>query len=281
MSLKFDIEEGKKSGVYFSGTSGSGKTNAAKSVIKMLMEAGISCYIFDPSQAWLKSSITNIIVVSALPTDLVVNQSTVFDISRLLVSDQKIVVSDFCKGLFAHQVNLPEADRKWCFVFFEEAQIYLQQNSMRANSSAEVMRLITVGRNFKIRYGLITQFPSTIDKLPVKMTKQRYFGYTDEKNDVEYIRSFLGDQVEELKSLKLGEFIYNKGTTLEHVQFPEFKTDIQPSITESILLRQNNDGEAPKRAPNGRIYASDPMTIFLFVLGFILAVIVIGYILLH
>lgn len=234
--MKFDIEEGKKSGVYFSGTSGSGKTTAAKKVIQALMEAGITCYIFDPSQAWVKDSpIKNVMVVQQVPTilDFPEGTSYVFDISRLKVEEQKEVVSDFCKTIWTFQVNKPDTERKWMFVFFEEAQIYLQQNSMRSKSAAEVMRLITVGRNFKIRYGLITQFPSTIDKLPVKMTKQRYFGYTDEKNDKDYIRSFLGEECEKLKELKLGEFIYSYGGKMEHVQFPDFKDSTPPSFENS------------------------------------------------
>lgn len=243
--IKFDIEEAKKSGVYLGGTSGSGKTNTAFSLIDALMQQGIIVYVFDPSQAWQnKSNVPHYIVVDKLETfSFDQNQSLIFDISHLYVEDQRKLVAAFCKSIYMSQVNLPPEKRQWIFIFFEEAQIYLQQNSMRNRASAEVMRLITVGRNFKIRYGLITQFPSTIDKLPVKMTKQRYFGYTDEKNDIEYVKAFLGiDKAKELNTLKTGEFIYQYGKLLERLQFPEFKTQLQP---QEIKPKQP---ESPKEA---------------------------------
>ncbi len=273
--FSFNLEEAKRSGVYIGGTSGSGKTNLAYQLAEQLIQAGVVVFVFDPSQAWVqKSSIPNFVEVSKLPQTMnfAPDQSIIFDISRLYVEEQRKVVADFCKALFTFQVNQPYSKRREYFIFFEESQIYLQQSSMRSRAASEVMRLITVGRNFKIRYGLITQFPSTVDKLPVKMTKQRYFGYTDEKNDKDYIESFLGRElVEELKTLKIGEFFYNSGKIIERIQTPEFKTDRQPAALPVSLEEPTHNGDEEGAGLKGLV---------IFV-GIILTIIFLWYVYTH
>jgi DNA helicase HerA-like ATPase len=72
------------------------------------------------------------------------------------------------------------------------------------------IELVTNGRNFKVRYGTITQFPTMIDRLLIKMTKQRYFGWTNEPDDIRYIASIIGrEMAKELPRLDIGEFIYS------------------------------------------------------------------------
>ena len=252
MTANFDIIEAKRSGFYLGGGKGSGKTKAAQLFADALMEAGITVYVFDNSQAWQTgSSIPKHISVSKLPLilDFPSDQSTIFDMSTLYVEEQKMVVANICKALFTRQVSLPKEKRKWIFLIFEEAQIYLQQGSMRSKSASEVMRLITVGRNFCIGFGLVTQYPSTVDKLLIKAIRQRYFGYTDEKNDKDYIESFLGKKlVEELKTMKAGEFMFNCGGITKRVQFPLFispivpeKCDCTKQVQSSTSLTIKND----------------------------------------
>ena len=108
---------------------------------------------------------------------------------------------------------------------FEDAQLYLPNHGLRANVYQEVMRLVTTGRNFNIRYGLITQFPSMVDKTCVKMTKQRYFGWTNEKNDITYLKAFLGERVSELETLEVGQFLYDYGKTTKRIQAPKFEAE--------------------------------------------------------
>ena len=79
--------------------------------------------------------------------------------------------------------------------------------------------LITVGANFNISFGLITQFAAEVSKLPVKATQQRYFGLTSEPNDIRYIRGFIGkEQAEELRNLSVGEFIYSYRNKIQRFQ---------------------------------------------------------------
>ena len=197
-----------------------------------LEDEGVIVWVLDVSQAWPgKSRIAKTIRIDTYPTKLEnfpMNESVIFDLSRLYMNQQREVVTALCKALFNYKVNLPKSKRRWHFIMFEECQLYLKQSSMRSNASAEVLRLITVGRNYKIRYGLITQFPSSVDKLPVKMTKQRYFGYTDEPNDKAYLSSFIGkDRAEELETMTVGQFYYKKGRQIEKISTPEYKRKIE------------------------------------------------------
>jgi tRNA splicing ligase len=60
--------------------------------------------------------------------------------------------------------------------------------------------------------GGITQFASMLDKNAMRYMKQRYFGATNERNDVKYVSSFLDNDSELTKKLKVlahGVFIYN------------------------------------------------------------------------
>lgn len=94
---------------------------------------------------------------------------------------------------------------------------------MRSKKYQEALWIVTTGRNFRIRFGLITQWCALIDKTVIKFPRQRYFGYSDEKNDKEYLRNFIGDWVNELESLNVGEFVYDYGKTTRKVQVPRFR----------------------------------------------------------
>ena len=63
---------------------------------------------------------------------------------------------------------------------------------MRRSSPCEsVLDVVTVGANYQLRFGLITQFPAMVDKTPVKIAQQRFLGWTWEKNDVDYLKAFV------------------------------------------------------------------------------------------
>jgi len=179
----FDIEEALRTGFFICGTSGTGKTNLAKWLVQKLVENGITVYVIDASQSWLRNSpITKSVVVEPYGKQTISwrsNENVVFDVSRLYVKDQRRFVELFCSQVF--NAHVQGYVRNWEFLVFEETQLYLPNHSLKSKVYQEVMRLVTSGRNFKIRFGLITQFASLVDKTVVKITKQRYFGYTDEQ----------------------------------------------------------------------------------------------------
>jgi len=62
----------------------------------------------------------------------------------------------------------------------------------------------------------------------------KYIGYSDEPNDVRYLRSWLGKRSTELKTLGVGEFMYVNGEHIEKVQAPLFKTSERSKEIEAI-----------------------------------------------
>jgi len=224
--FEIDIAEALNSGIFISGTSASGKSNLGFIVSDMLMRKGVTVYAIDPSQAWQRSSIPNRIMI---PKPMKVEWrdpcSTVFDISRLNVLQQKIFVEGFCRTIFNARAN--SEYRPKTFIFFEEAHLYFPEGCMRAKSYQEALRIVTVGRNFNVRFGLITQWCALIDKVVLRFPRQKWFGYTDEKNDVQYLQNFVGDKANELETLEVGEFLYDYGKVTKKVKVPLFKEKVK------------------------------------------------------
>lgn len=244
--MLFDVQEAMKSGSYISGTTGTGKSDVAMYQADMLMNEGITVFTFDGTQDWMsRSSIPYYQTVDAKkPLDVTFNgDSTVFDISKLTIPHQKKLVEWFCKTIFEHQSeqlsklrqhypyesldDLRERLPKY-FVFFEEAHTYFPQGCMRAKAYENTVRLLTQGRNYNVRIGCITQFASLVDKNAIRYMKQRYFGYTDEPNDVDYIKGFIRQEAQKLTTLKAGQFIYKHRNNIEKIQIQPFKTPHRP-----------------------------------------------------
>ncbi len=227
----FNPDEAMKTGTLTSGTSNSGKTITNFWFAYLLMRLsewkdrderiwrnGVIVYVLDPSQAWMrKSSVPNVMRIDYPEKGLEnityrdghPSVSTVFDISRLSFPQRVEFANKFCKSLLDTRKN-SDYDPP-TFVFFEEGQLYFYQGSMRSmKKQSYAVELITVGGNYNLRYGVITQFPSMIDKLLVKMCKQRYFGWTSEPNDIGYIEDIVGKKMaQELPKLHVGEFVYS------------------------------------------------------------------------
>ena len=242
-----DLEEAMRTGLFISGTSHSGKTNLGFILADRLMKEGVIVYVADPSQAWKNSSIPNLLTVkwnSQIKwNDGTPKQSTVFDISRLTVLQQKMFVERFCKTLFNARVN--SNYRPKTFLMLEEAHLYFPEGCMRAKAYQEALRIVTVGRNFNIRFGLITQWCALIDKTVIKFPRQKYFGYTDEKNDKQYLRNFIGKHVDELENLEVGEFIYDYGKTTKKIQTPLFKSEVKPRLLATQTLEKTKPRPKP------------------------------------
>jgi len=233
-----DIDEALKSGLFISGTSGSGKTNLAKLIAQRLMNEGVTVYVFDPSQAWHDSPIPQIIKVGAYDATRIFEGSTVYDISLMYVQQQREYVERFCRELFQQRVCDLQS-RSPIFLVFEEAQLYLPEGGSRSKAFQELYRIITVGRNYNIRYMLITQFAALVDKTCVKMTKQRYFGYSDELNDVRYIANFIDIEAHKLVILKIGEFLYDYGKQTKLIHTPPYHTREKPNFIKPVSQPEN------------------------------------------
>ena len=202
-------------GFFVCGTSQSGKTNLAKWLVKMLIDSGIRVYVFDVSRAWSHDSpISAVVQIFGTEKHVTIPASnSVIDISGLPTRKKINFVNTMCKFLYDMHVN-GIIDSRDFIVVFGEAQTYLPNGSlrlaMRRSSPCEsVLDVVTVGANYQLRFGLITQFPAMVDKTPVKIAQQRFLGWTWEKNDVDYLKAFVGKEWSaKLRDLQRGEFVY-------------------------------------------------------------------------
>lgn len=217
-SFVFDIDEAMKSGVYISGTTGAGKSDIAMYCADQLRKSGIIVMIFDPSQDWITRYPISYIVKflinrsdDALNGDLnrVKLKDAIFDTSNLTTLQYQELADKFCWLLYKYQADLKPEFRQRFFIFFEEAQIVFPEGVMKAKRLQNVVRLATVGRNYGIRLGIVTQFAAMTDKNILRYMAQRYFGWTDEWNDVRRIETMVGeDDAKSLKTFRSGDFLY-------------------------------------------------------------------------
>lgn len=249
--LQFDVAEGLKTGFYISGTTGTGKSDVVMYIADILMREGITVFVFDPSQDWMtRSSIPYCLMVDAeKPLDVVLNgHSTVFDMSILTIPQQKILVEWFCKTIFEHQARIPNENRKQYFIIFEEAHTYFPEGCMRSKTYQNAVRLLTQGRNYKVRMGCVTQFSSLVDKNVMRYMKQRYFGYTDELNDVYYLKAFLDSHASKLRGLGAGEFLYYHAGDIQKISIESYENSTTPKTQHAkipdVKPQQTSSGSA-------------------------------------
>ena len=212
--FQFNVAEALKSGLYVSGTTGCGKSDIAMYCLDKLREKGVISVIFDPSQDWVDRYPASVVTPSNTPNrpfaQIVLTGATVVDISMCTIEQTKLLVEKFSEQLFLQQARQPKEKRQTYFVLFEEGQTEFPQGALRAKAMQNVVRLATQGRNYKIRVGVVTQFAAMLDKDIMKFMNQRYFGWTAEPNDVDYIGEMLGDDevAENLKYFDSGDFLY-------------------------------------------------------------------------
>jgi DNA helicase HerA-like ATPase len=171
------------------------------------MKEGVIVLVFDPSMDWLRrSSVSKYTTVRSYTIISIPTESIIYDLSLLTPSQQREFVERFNRALVEYQIS--STKEKWYFCIFEEAHTYFYQGSMRSKTMQYTVRALTQGRNFKISMALVTQFSSMLDKDTMKFMVQRYFGVSNEPNDVGYLRGFLGKDADQLKTLDNGSFLY-------------------------------------------------------------------------
>jgi hypothetical protein len=210
--VPFDFPEAMSTGFFVSGTSQSGKTNLAKLLTAKLLNHGVSVYVLDVSRAWTQETpIENFITVphNGTETSFRPFESAILDLNALSFDERFRFVNAFIQTVYDIHKSYGYKRAPYEFIFCEESQTYWPNGCFRSTKKyAPAIDLVTVGANFNLRFGLITQFPAMVDKAPVKISQQRYFGWTTEKNDLDYIQKFIGKEwLSEIKSLQKGEFL--------------------------------------------------------------------------
>ena len=248
-----DVLEAMRSGVYISGTTGTGKSDIGMYIADQLMKKGIIVITFDGSQDWQnRSNIPEYQNPLDNPIRLIPTKSIIYDLSVLSVRSQQQTIEDFCQKIMRYVAENNNHDKY--FLVFEEAQTYFPEGCMRAKRYQNTVRMMTQGRNYGIRFACITQFASLIDKNAMRYMKQRYIGYTDEPNDVEYVKRFFPKKNREdlevtLGTLRNGEFIYKNGDKTERIQIEPYKSktkpqQIIPSKIDPPKIPQKQNGSA-------------------------------------
>ena len=226
-----DVLEAMTSGIFISGTTGTGKSDIGMYIADQLMKEGITVIAFDGSQDWRnRSSIPKYQVLTIPYISCIPQYSIVFDISKLSVLQRQSLIESFCEQLYRYQAS-NMIHRKKYFLIFEEAQSYFKEGFLRAKRFGNSAMLLSEGRNYGVRFMCITQFSALVDKTAMRYMKQRYFGYTSEPRDVEYITTFFPKNkkqeiAETLRNLKAGQFIYMNAEVTTKIEIEPFQTTI-------------------------------------------------------
>jgi len=210
----FSYREALERGTFISGMPKSGKTNLGKIIATQLLHCGYTVRCFDSSQAWLQSDIPYYVNINSFmdlgKADIPLEQSCVFDVSALLPEEQAVFTGEILDRDF--EVARTEGLPNWTIYIIEEAQLVIPSGSLRSKYAQTTFRMVSVGRNFKQRFIMLTQRPADIDVKALSRVGQAYIGQHWEENDIRKLSRLLGYKFEEcrraLSSLQLGEFVY-------------------------------------------------------------------------
>jgi hypothetical protein len=231
--FEVDVQEAFKNGLFDAGSTGSGKSDVMMNAVQQMPEDTI-IVVFDPSQDWQsRSSIPRYMTLEEPYIAELPQESIIYDISFLSTQQTQKVVESFSERLMRQQAETPKSQRRQYFIIFEEGHEYFSEGALRAKRLENTAKIMTRGRNFRIRFACITPFSSLIDKKAMKYMAQRYFGYTSEPNDIRYLRELLKGEVEKLKTLRSGQFIYfNRGET-QLINIKPFQSKTTPKLVHS------------------------------------------------
>jgi hypothetical protein len=230
--FEIDMEEALRSGVFICGGKGTTKTNLAKNIADQFMKLGYVVKVFDISKAWLKSSIPYVYEIETVQNpNSGLYQSCIYDLSKLLPKAANRFIAQVLASQWNAQVS--EKQRQWIIYVFEEVQSLIAQGSLRSRETQTILRLLTSGRNYRLAYIAITQRPALTDTTVFELSFQRYFARMDGQNDLKKVGNYIGiEKARELQNLKLGEFIYGKGSETKWITTKEFLSEVKPRKVE-------------------------------------------------
>ena len=239
------VSEARKSNILISGTNQQGKSLCAMSISDILMNNQWQVICFDNVGVWKnKSTIPLYYTVSETSMKYILPKiSIIFDISLLLPSYQKEFVENVLADIWRDRIENPSD--KWLLVVFEEFQLYAR--NVRGNVSQNILRIMSVGANHKIRCLGITPDMSLIDCAFIRLAQQRYhFKLGNEPNAKRRFRAYYSkDWCRIVRTLDVGFTIYVNKEKLKVHKIPLFisqttsqeYTEPQPKAKPKLITR--------------------------------------------
>jgi len=227
--IPLDLSECKKSNILISGTNQQGKSLCAMGISDILMNHGWQIIAFDTCGIWkTKSSILNAVIVKDKNARLNAVDSVVFDLSLLKLRDQKKTIESFLEKLWIYRV-VAKKDR-WILCIFEEFQMLAK--NLRGELSQNLLRVMSVGANWKIRCLGITPDLALIDPCFIRLCQQRYhFKLGNEPNAKRRFRSYYGlDWTRITQNLDVGFCVYVNKDKLEIWKIPMFQPTLKVTM---------------------------------------------------
>ena len=224
--LPLDFNECKRSNILISGTNQVGKSLAAMGISHLLRSKGWQILVFDNCGHWReKSSISKSYVVKKKKDRIVmhVGESMIFDVSLLLPRDQKRFLEQMLEQVWKFRVL--QKPKQWCLIVLEEAHLYMR--NIRGLASQSLMRMCSVGANWRIRTLAISPSLTGLDTEFIRLCGQRFhFRLGIELNAERRFRAYYGlDWTRIAKTLDVGYCIYLDRAKLEVWKIPMFQRE--------------------------------------------------------
>lgn len=228
----FELEEAKKQNILLSGANSSGKTRLSCGIASMLKTFG-TVQVYDVSGIWKNLSDlphyskANKVNNKAAIQRFERNQSGIYDLSYLTLTESKQFVEDEARRLWEERAILPQQYITPLWLIYEEAEAYLRY----ARNCENLHRLIHIGRNQNIRVILITTDLALIDPSIIRLCSIRFHGYLNiEENSKRKFKSYYGSDWTRIayEGLETGDFIRLQNRKLDVVSVPCFRTEHKP-----------------------------------------------------
>jgi len=242
IGLPLDFLECERSNLLVSGCNQQGKSLTAMAISSLLERQGWQVVVFDNSSVWKqKSNIATCYVVNETVSDylLSTHDSAIFNISLLTSEQQKSFVETVLRNIWNLRIKL-KLDT-WLLLVFEEFQLYAK--NVRGSLSQNLLRIMTVGANLRIRVLGITCDLALVDPAFIRLCQQRYhFKLGNEPNANQRFRRYYGeDWLKEALKLNIGECVYVNNDKLSLAKIPLFKKaepNNEPYFKMSVVMEQ-------------------------------------------
>jgi len=226
-----DLIECKKSNTLIVGQTGSGKTLLSMGIVDLLLRSGWEVHVFDSVGVWRKSPLKHRMILKSNRVNLCdFTDSTVVDMSRLRIDDQKALLEKYSEWIWNIRVDDPYSINRPLMIVLEESQNYIKD--LRSLMAQNIFRLLMSGRNLGIRILMISPRLNNVSAECRFLANQKYIGLSYETNVLAKIKSLFGkDVMNTCKSLRVGEFVYSKPPLPPvKIYVPEYKTTNKPVV---------------------------------------------------